>query len=427
MQRTLDSSLTLPAAGLFRPRVEAAPGTWPFILLRAFIFFLYANLAMWIPGVDRIRPAQLVTAAGFGLLLLEGVVARRGLKMIWPESYLLIAFLGASVLSCFTALWAQLAVDSALDLFKIAIVFFLITETIDRTERMRSFLWMMVVGGLFPAFGTLLFYETGITKEGRASWLGIFENANDDAFALVILVPIAIGLARLSGWKGKTVATVAVIACSMAIYTTFSRGGLLGLLGVLIVLGVRIRSHAVRIAGILVIALAGLVGTAFWGRDSGGFEQLGADATVNQRMITVNAGLNMLVDYPLLGVGIGCSIVAFEHYVTWSALTMRSLIVHNTYVQALAETGFLGGVPYLVLLAVGMAGTQALARRPRSADPAAHERAVLGSSLQAAFVGFLICGLSGGYVLSWFPYLLLGLIAAARRIAATEPVPAEVA
>jgi O-antigen ligase len=424
MPSDFDGSLTLPRAGLFRPRAEIALSAWPFNMLRAFLFFLYANLAMWIPVVETIRPAQLVIAAGFALVLMEGVAARRGLKMVWPQSFLLLAFFGASVLSCLTALWAQLAVESAIDLGKCVLVFFLITETLDRTERMRSFLWMMVVGGFFPAVGTLIFYERGFTKEGRASWLGIFENANDDAFALVMLVPIAIGLFRLSGGRGKLVAGLAVLVYTLAIYTTFSRGSLIGLLATLVILGMRIRSNAVRAIGLVVIAAAVAVGSAFWSRGSGDFEGLSADATFNQRFITVRAGLDMLSDHPILGVGVGCSIVAFPNYVDFSALTLKSLEVHNTFVQALAETGVLGGVPYLLLMVLTLGGAHRLARRPRSDDPGEQERAILGSSLEGAFVGFLVCSLSGPYVLSWFPFILIGLVAAARRIASAAARPA---
>ena len=44
----------------------------------------------------------------------------------------------------------------------------------------------------------------------------------------------------------------------------------------------------------------------------------------------------------------------------------------------------------------------------------------LMAALEIAFWGFVVCGLSGGYVMSWFPYLLAGLIGAAGRIV-TEP------
>jgi hypothetical protein len=40
----------------------------------------------------------------------------------------------------------------------------------------------------------------------------------------------------------------------------------------------------------------------------------------------------------------------------------------------------------------------------------------LGAGLEIALWGFVVCGLSGGYLLTWFPYILLGLASSAKRI-----------
>jgi hypothetical protein len=34
----------------------------------------------------------------------------------------------------------------------------------------------------------------------------------------------------------------------------------------------------------------------------------------------------------------------------------------------------------------------------------------IGAALEISFWGFVVCGLTGGYVMSWFPYLLAGAI-----------------
>jgi O-antigen ligase len=422
MQAHPDGSLTeaLPAVPTFRPRAGTALGIWPFQALRAFMFFLYANLALWIPAADSIRPAHLVVLTGFGLLLLEGTVSRRGLSLVWPQTHLMLAFLAAAVLSAFTALWASLAFASALDLAKCVAVFFLITETVTHLPRMRSLLWMMVLGGFFPALGTLLNWQHGVTEEGRAGWLGIFGNPNDLAYSLVLLVPLAWGVARLSGIRGKVVAAVAVLTYALAIYTTFSRGGLLGFAAVALVLALRARSHLVRASILILVPLALLASSYFWTRAEGSFESLGSDATVNQRVITVKAGLAMLADHPLLGVGLGCSIVGFDSYVPYGALTSKSLIVHNTAVQALAEVGLLGGIPFLLLIYTSLTAAHGLARAREGDD----ERAVFAAALEASLIGFVVCGLSSGQVMSWFPYILFGLVAAARRLPDPTAAPA---
>jgi O-antigen ligase len=268
----------------------------------------------------------------------------------------------------------------------------------------------MVLGGFFPAVGTLYFWMRGYTSEGRASWLGLFGNPNDVAYALVLLVPLALGLMSLGGTRARIVGAIAIVVYVAAVYTTFSRGGLLGLVAVLVVAGARVRSVFVRFLGWALLGLVLAVASLFWTRPDG-FGDLRSDATLHQRVITVKAGLSMLADHPVLGVGLGCSVVGFQSYVEFGELTRGSLVVHNTFVQALAETGLLGGIPYLLLVFLSTWGAHRLASRGRG------EASVLAAALCAALVGFVVCGLSGGYVTSWFPFILFGLVSALRRIA----------
>ena len=297
--------------------------------------------------------------------------------------------------------------------------YFLVALATDTLPRLKGVLWTLVLGGFFPAVGTLVFFATGRIEEGRAGWLGIFANPNDAAYSLVILIPLAYALGTLSGWGGRLVVGLAVLTYAAAIYTTFSRGGLLGFFAVLLVIGLRVRSHVMRLAAVGLMVL-GVVAVSYYWKRSASFESLGEDTTVNQRLITVKAGLEMFADHPLLGVGAGCSVVGFTTYAPGGALTHKALMVHNTFVQALSETGLLGSVPYFLLFGSAFLGAHRLARRRSGVDP---DLSVLAAGIQASIVGLTVCSLGGGYVLSWFPYILFGLVSAARRIASSSDVP----
>jgi O-antigen ligase len=407
------------AAPLFRPPERKAGQPASFHALRMFLFLLYANVALWLPALEVVRPAQIVVIVAALFLLYEGMSGRRRLGLIWPESPLLLAFLVAAFLSIATALWPGHAFTTSIELAKCAAAYFLVALVIDTRPRLKGVLWTLVVGGLFPALGTLYFFATGRVEEGRAGWLGIFANPNDAAYSLVILIPLAYALASLSGWTGRLLAGVALLAYAAAIYTTFSRGGLLGFFAVLLVIGLRVRSQVMRLAAVGLMVLGLIAALYFWKRDAG-FESLGEDVTVNQRLITVKAGLEMFADHPLLGVGAGCSVVGFATYAPGGVLTHKALMVHNTFVQVLAETGLLGAVPYLLLFGSALLGAHRLARRRAGVDP---ELPVLAAGVQASIVGLTVCSLSGGYVLSWFPYILFGLVSSLRRI---EPQTAAV-
>jgi O-antigen ligase len=119
----------------------------------------------------------------------------------------------------------------------------------------------------------------------------------------------------------------------------------------------------------------------------------------------------MFVDRPLSGVGLGCSIVAWPLYAPKGLYTRGALVTHNTFVQVLSETGILGGFPFLLLIGLSLFHARKLALQPMTAG--------LGAAVEGALWGFVVCGMSGGYVLTWFPYLLFGLLGAARRVEET--------
>jgi O-antigen ligase len=268
-------------------------------------------------------------------------------------------------------------------------------------------MWIMVIGGLFPAAGTLKNYLEGNLDEGRAAWVGIFANPNEVAYSLVILIPLVAYLATPRSWAIRLILGAVSILYVAAIFTTFSRGGLVGLVAVIVLCAWRKRKLWIMGLVALVIGAGLLFASRNWSRGED-FSQLDGDASLQQRLGTYQAGLSMFLDHPLLGVGFGCSLVAWPLYAPAGLYTRGALVTHNTFVQVLSETGVLGLVPFVVLLGFSLYQTRKLALQPATAN--------VGAAIEVAIWGLVICGMSGGYVLTWFPYLLLGLAAAARRI-----------
>jgi O-antigen ligase len=327
----------------------------------------------------------------------------------------MLAFLGAAGLSCLDALWPRMAVDALIDLAKVAVIYFLLVNTVDNQRRLDGMFWVMSIGGLFPALGTLKSYSTGVLlEEDRAAWVGIFGNPNELAFSLAVLVPIAFAAGEKRGLVLRAASWAIVVTYLAAIWVTYSRSGLLGLLAVVLVMAARYRGMAGRLMGVAILAATLVFVANYWTRDEG-FNDLGDDDNFNSRITTMKAGLAMFADRPLLGVGINCSIVGWPLYVpglphdAW-------LHSHNTFTQTLAETGILGAAPYFLLIVVGLVSL-------RSARRTNGDLARYAAALEASICGFLVCGLANGLLLSWFPFLLLGLAASLRRISTTEALP----
>jgi O-antigen ligase len=400
-----------PRALFYTREIPAEPAKLCFRLLLLFVICLYAVPAQLFPALDAFHPTQVIAVAALVLLIVEKLAARQSFVLGWPEGYLLLAFVGAAVLSTFSAFWPLRAYEASLDLIRIVIAYFLIMNTVVTEKRVRAFLLAMVAGGLFPALGTLNSYIHSDLIEGRAHWIGIFGNPNELAYILVMLVPLAAVLAGGARYPMRVMLWAAILLYVAAIYVTFSRGSLIGLVGVVALLTIRQKGVILKVVMGLLVAGGLAFGAASWTR-SGDVSDIKQDYTFQQRIATVRAGMAMFAAHPIVGVGINCAVVAFPLYAP-ADFKSKALVIHNTIIQALSETGVLGFVPFVLLIAFGLyharqgvhaQGLQPLGRR-------------IASGLEISLWGALICGLSGGFLLSWFPYLVIGLISSTRQIA----------
>jgi putative inorganic carbon (hco3(-)) transporter len=382
-----------------------------FKLLLLFLLTLYSNIAViYKDQLDKYRPALVIAVAALFMMVIELGQSRQGFRLMWPQGAMLIAFLGVCVVSTFGAIYVRHSVEQTSDFAKIVLVYLLLENVITSEKRLRIVMFTMTIGGLFPAIGTIHRYASGMYFEGtRAAWRGIFSNPNDDAYALVVLIPLALAVSNKSGRLIRLAIWAAISTYLLAIFLTFSRGGLIGLFGMLGLMGWKQKSAVIR-AGMVAALLIGLIviGT-FWNRNNGNLTDIKEDTTVNQRLATFKAGGLMFLHNPLLGVGPGDSMVAYPLYVPKDAHCgcQDQLVVHNSFLQVLAETGILGFIPFTIFVFSSLYHAWTLEKGPIG---------TYAMALELALVGFIVCSLSGGFTYTWWPYLLAGLTVAAKHI-----------
>jgi O-antigen ligase len=233
------------------------------------------------------------------------------------------------------------------------------------------------------------------------------------AYSLVVLIPIAAALSRHLNPARRILVWLVVAVFMTSIYLSYSRGSLIGLFFFFSYMGWRQKSKLGRIAMIGVLLAGALAVPLYWSR-SDGFSNLEEDTNLQERMTTYQVALAMYSDAPLLGVGINCSSVAWPLYASTRQLSNHKwLITHNSFSQGLSETVTLG---FLFLVSFFGVVIYRAWRAGSSNQPGREGVVELNAALEIAFWGFVVCGLSGGYVMSWFPYLLAGLIGAAGRL-----------
>ncbi len=172
------------------------------------------------------------------------------------------------------------------------------------------------------------------------------------------------------------------------LYTTGSRGGVLGLLGLLIGLGLSLASyglwrygwsHAVRqygrwaaIAPLGLMALvAVLITNSRTQRLVAAIQSGQLEGNILFRLFTVQTGLNLWRDYPWLGIGPGNTIRLYDLYrpIEAGPVAFRVQQVHSTPPQILVELGLLGLLVYLLWLVAGVGlGWQLLRQVPAGRD-----------------------------------------------------------
>jgi O-antigen ligase len=255
---------------------------------------------------------------------------------------------------------------------------------------LRSFIrGLMLVGG----------YRAAV-EEG-----GTFSDPNELALCFVISLPLLYFLGQAWGGKWKVFYGVCVLICAAGTLVTYSRGGAIGLCGVIaaiILLDKQKRRRNLVLAlgaGVLVLSTSlGIkerIETVYvHERDPVG--------SIQARLSILKTGFGIFLEHPLLGTGVGC--FAIKEGESHGGLGQWST-AHNSFVQVAAETGFIGLIAFLGCF-VSCFRTMRSGLKNKQDDDRAKAAA---KALMASMTGFLLCGSFLSVAYSWYFFYLVGL------------------
>lgn len=335
-------SLGRPGKGRSASTASPSPALL-FSGLLVFIFLVIIRPQDLAPSLQEVPLVFMV----MGVLLFGWLFSRTPKKLFQcPQDKFLTLFLLAIVVSTLLLRWISFSVETAIDTLKTgAIYFFIVTILGTSMERFKKITWtivffMSVVGliGILQAYGHDI---TGIGMYWAADkgvWqirgMGIFNNPNDLAYSVVIVVPFALGLfVKSKSLTGKLAALLLIFVSLYTIYLTQSRGGQLALVFCMTIwLTFWLKNKALNrltvVFGIIVVVFAFASST----------EGYRSDASSMGRVEAWAAGMDMLRESPIVGVGKDQFI---EHHERDS---------HSSYVRAGAELGLLGLYAYIGIL-----------------------------------------------------------------------------
>jgi O-antigen ligase len=246
------------------------------------------------------------------------------------------------------------------------IVIFLMTQAFSRRDHWRAFVWfLMSLGFVVSIFGIL----QHLTFNGKLYWFrvmryggypfGPYANRNHFAGFAEMIIPFALVPLVLGKVRRERIFLVALFAVvpMVALFLSASRGGIISfavqMLILLLLLLVR-RVHSTHVIAGAVVILAAVLVVSWIGVNQvlarfAGIQNI--EVTSGKRTAMRRDTFRIFLDHPIIGTGLGTLQMVYPPYDSFydGRIVNHS---HNDYLEALAETGALGGLCCLWFLGV---------------------------------------------------------------------------
>lgn len=330
--------------------------------LLAFSVLAFGAVDVWSTSVVEIGAAALFL---FWALL---VIGDSGGTIRWnPLNWPLLGFIGIGLFQMVFHATAY-GFGTRTELLKLAsyfLVFFLAAQAFRTREDCSKLAWFVIAF----CFGVSLFaIVQHFTSESEIYWLSQFKTAgepfgpyvNRNHFAGFVELTLPAGLALMAfrGVRREVVPlmTVLTIVPLSAIALAGSRGGIIGVVMEMGVLALLLRgrraSRGGRMGAAATVAIAALALIAWVGADRA-VEKFSAlspqEVSADRRISMFRGAAHIFFEHPIQGSGLGTLVAVYPRYET----AYDGKVVdhaHNDYIEALADTGILGGVCGLAFL-----------------------------------------------------------------------------
>lgn len=341
------------------------------------------------------------------------------------------AFLAWAALSL---LWAESIADGAESVLRYSLnvlLFLIVFTAVGSRQRALSVIVALVAAATLSALYGLVVPAEVDEGEGLTRFGGSVGEPNE--FAALIVAALML-LAALAGGARKSpglrmVAVAAAVLCTVTVFLTLSRGGLVALaVGLVVAVAVAGRWRGVAAVLAIVVGFSAVL-----------FYTTLASPDARERVTFVEGGSGrtdiwtvawrMVEDEPLRGIGTGNFQRASIHYLLEPGAIERDefivdtpKVAHNIYLQVLAELGAVGLVLFLAVLAFPLACAFKAARRFNAAGDG--QMAIMAYGVFIALIALLAAYFFVSEQHSKQMWLLLGLgpslLAVASR-ASSEP------
>ncbi|QCP14529.1 putative O-glycosylation ligase, exosortase A system-associated [Pseudoduganella umbonata] len=322
-----------------------------------------------------------------------------------------------------SAAWAQWN-----KVMKIMLMTFVVMMVIRKREHVRHLIWVLVISlGYYGVKGGIFTVRSG---GNQRVWgpLGTFIGDNNAlALALIMTIPLMYYLMQElpKRWM-RHLMLVSMGLCALAALGSYSRGGVLAIVAMLIFMWKKSRHKLVGAALlILLVPLALVFMPDQWGARMDTIAEYQADGSAMGRINAWHMAFNLACDRFFGG---GFSMYEPVTFAMYAPDPSGVHAAHSIYFQVLGEHGFLGLALYLILGFLTWRYAAWIVRHGRG-HPDLQWATSLAAMIQASLIGFAV----GGAFLSllyWdVPYYLMVAIMVTRTVVgqqlalAPAPVP----
>lgn len=425
----LATGLALGALVAFDPVIGlgvVAGGAYAAVATRT----IQAGLILWVPSFfivySRIGNVWLKAGLVVALLAAAGAVASdRGLpkRLIAQHGRLLLVLAALLAWLGLSLLWSEQPRDAVSEWLKVtlsATVLLLGLAAIARPRHARLAVATFALAGVFSAAIGLAGVSGGlanpdaaveVAQEGRIT--ALTGDPNVLAASLVVTSIFCLCLAATSAtlqrwlWIGGALLSVVGVAA------TQSRGGLVAAVVSLAIALFVFRRHAARTVPLALLVTAALV--AYFvvvPRAAERITQSGDAGSGRSELWTV--AWRGFEEHPVQGLGLNQFRVESSRYVLEpgtlryvALISEKPRLVHNTYLQTLVETGVIGFLLFMSLIALSLRATSKAARRlDQIGDP---QTALLARGVMVSTVALLCAGFFFSAGVDYKTWLLLSL------------------
>jgi probable O-glycosylation ligase (exosortase A-associated) len=311
-------------------------------------------------------------------------------------------------------------------LIKTIAFLFLLKVMMTSRVRVHGYVWLMAFAmGFFGLNGGTLFIVTAGGHELSGPPQSEIGDRNHLALAMLLAVPLMNYLRLQSRHHWMEIALAgAMVMTVLAVFSTYSRGGFVGLLAMAMFLWWKSKKRMAALVALPLIAISLYSVTPdSWKQRMGTIETAQTeDNSFKLRLLAWHTHLNAALDRPLTGAGLYALQTgrAFFRYAPGKdvidVVNNRPRAAHSIYFQVLGDLGFIAFFIYLALIALGFWNAVWISRQTRN-RPDLEWMSDLARMIQVSLVAFCVAG--AALSMAFYDYFLslLIVLATVRRMA----------